>query len=59
MDYLKSAGNHKPSMLVDIESGRITEAEFINGRIARYADIAGMEAPYNIMMRGLVKSLEA
>ena len=59
MDYLKSAGNHKPSMLVDIESGRITEAEFINGRIARYADIAGLEAPYNIMMRGLVKSLEA
>lgn len=58
MEYLKSAGNHKPSMLVDIETGRITEAEFINGRIAMYADIAGMEAPYNIMMRGLVKSLE-
>lgn len=59
MDYLKGAGNHKPSMLVDIESGRITEAEFINGRIARYAEIAGLEAPYNIMMQALVKSLEA
>ena len=57
--YLKDAGDHKPSMLVDIESGRMTEAEFINGRIAVYADRAGMEAPYNIMMRSLVKSLES
>ncbi len=59
MNYLKSAGDHKPSMLVDIESGRITEAEFINGRIVRYAEIAGLEAPYNIMMRALVKALES
>jgi len=58
MNYLKSAGDHKPSMLVDIESGRITEAEFINGQIAVYAEMAGLEAPYNIMMRALVKSLE-
>ena len=57
--YLKDAGDHKPSMLVDIESGRITEAEFINGRIAVYAEMAGLEAPYNIMMRALVKSLES
>jgi len=58
MNYLKSAGDHKPSMLVDIESGRITEAEFINGQIAAYAEMAGLEAPYNTMMRALVKSLE-
>ncbi len=57
--YLKDAGDHKPSMLVDIESGRITEAEFINGRIAVYAERAGLEAPYNIMMRALVKSMES
>jgi len=59
LKYLKDAGDHKPSMLVDIESGRITEAEFINGRIAVYAERAGLEAPYNIMMRSLVKSLES
>ena len=57
--YLKDAGNHKPSMLVDIESGRITEAEFISGRIAVYAERAGLEAPYNIMMQALVKALES
>jgi 2-dehydropantoate 2-reductase len=58
IDYLKGAGDHKPSMLVDIQSGRITEAEFINGQIAVYAEMAGLEAPYNVMMRALVKALE-
>ncbi len=58
MKYLKSAGDHKPSMLVDIENGRMTEAEFINGRIAEYAEMAGMDAPYNKMIRALVKALE-
>ena len=58
VNYLKGAGDHKPSMLVDIESKRITEAEFINGQIAVYAEMAGLEAPYNIMMRALVKALE-
>ncbi len=58
MNYLESAGDHKPSMLIDIESGRITEAEFINGRIAAYGEIVGLEAPYNTMMRTLVKALE-
>lgn len=56
--YLKGAGDHKPSMLVDIESGRITEAEFINGQIVTYAEMVGLEAPYNKMMRALVKALE-
>ncbi len=59
MDYLKGCGDHKPSMLVDIENGRITEAEFICGRIAAYAEMAGLEAPYNLTMRALVKGLES
>jgi 2-dehydropantoate 2-reductase len=59
MTYLEGAGDHKPSMLVDIENGRITEAEFINGRIAGYGEIVGLEAPYNTMMRTLVKALES
>ncbi len=59
INYLKGAGDHKPSMLIDIENGRITEAEFINGQIALYAEMAGLEAPYNIMMRALVKALES
>ena len=57
--YLEGAGNHKPSMLVDIENKRITEAEYINGQITAYAKIAGLEAPYNKMMRAVVKALES
>jgi 2-dehydropantoate 2-reductase len=59
INYMKNAGDHKPSMLVDIETGRITEAEFINGQIGVYAEMAGLEAPYNIIMRSLVKALES
>jgi len=58
MNYLKSAGDHKPSMLVDIESKRITEVEYINGNIAMYGDMSGVRSPYNKTMRGLVKALE-
>ncbi len=58
INYLKSAGDHKPSMLVDIEGRRITEVEYINGNIAMYGDISGVRAPYNKSMRALVKALE-
>ncbi len=58
MNYLKNAGHHKPSMLQDIEGSRRTEVDFINGKIAEYGAQAGMETPYNTMIRGLVKALE-
>ncbi|MEE8495902.1 MAG: 2-dehydropantoate 2-reductase [Xanthomonadales bacterium] len=58
IDYLDATGDHKPSMLVDLENNRITEAEYINGKIAEYGDIAGVDAPYNKMIRALVKALE-
>jgi 2-dehydropantoate 2-reductase len=57
-NYLKSAGDHKPSMLVDIENKRRTEVDFINGKIVEYGQQAGIETPYNLMIRALVKSLE-
>jgi 2-dehydropantoate 2-reductase len=58
LDYIKNAGNHKPSMLQDIEAGRRTEIDYINGKIIEYGDQAGMATPYNTMIRGLVKALE-
>ena len=57
-NYLKNAGDHKPSMLVDIENQRRTEVDFINGKIVEYGRQAGIETPYNLMIRGLVKALE-
>lgn len=56
--YLKNAGDHKPSMLVDIENKRRTEVDFINGKIVEYGRQAGLETPYNLMIRALVKALE-
>ncbi|CAG0965892.1 2-dehydropantoate 2-reductase [Geobacteraceae bacterium] len=59
INYLKNAGNHKPSMLQDLEAGRRTEVDFINGKIIEYGAQAGMPTPYNNMIRGLVKALES
>jgi len=56
--YIKNAGNHKPSMLQDIEAGRRTEIDYINGKIVEYGRQAGIATPYNTMIRGLVKALE-
>ena len=58
INYIKSAGNHKPSMLQDIEAGRRTEIDYINGKIVDYGHQAGVPTPYNTMIRGLVKALE-
>jgi len=58
MEYMKKAGHHKPSMLMDIEKGRRTEIDFINGMFVKYGTQAGIETPYNQTLRALVKALE-
>lgn len=58
INYIRNAGHHKPSMLQDIEAGRRTEVDFINGKIVEYGAQAGTATPYNTMVRGLVKALE-
>jgi 2-dehydropantoate 2-reductase len=58
INYIKNAGNHKPSMLQDIEAKRRTEVDYINGKIIKYGAQAGIPTPYNNMIRGLVKALE-
>lgn len=58
MEYMKKAGHHKPSMLVDIENGRRTEIDYINGKFVDYGIQAGIETPYNTTLRALVKALE-
>ncbi|MEW6488301.1 MAG: 2-dehydropantoate 2-reductase [Thermodesulfobacteriota bacterium] len=58
VDYMKKAGDHKPSMLMDIEAKRRTEVDFINGKIVEYGERAGVDTPYNRMIRAIVKALE-
>lgn len=58
MEYMRKAGDHKPSMLIDIEKKRRTEVDYINGKIIDYGERAGVDAPYNKTLRALVKALE-
>ena len=59
MDYMRNAGDHKPSMLMDIEAGRRTEIDFMNGKFVEYGKQAGIDTPYNRTMWALVKGLES
>jgi len=58
MGYMKSAGDHKPSMLMDIENKRRTEIDFINGKFVEYGLQAGVATPYNHTLKALVKAIE-
>lgn len=49
---------HKPSMLQDLLAGRPTEVDAINGAVCRRAAEAGITAPLNGMVLGLVRFLE-
>jgi len=59
IEYMSNAGNHKPSMLMDIENKRRTEVDYINGKFVEYGKQAGIETPYNTAIRILVKGLES
>ncbi|MFX1311298.1 MAG: ketopantoate reductase family protein [Promethearchaeota archaeon] len=54
----KSTAENKNSMLQDIINGKVTEIDFINGRILKYAKELGIEAPVNEILTGLIKGLE-
>jgi 2-dehydropantoate 2-reductase len=59
IEYMSTAGAHKPSMLMDIEAHRRTEVDFINGKFVEYGQQAGIETPYNVTLQSLVKGLES
>jgi len=59
LDYLRHAGNHKPSMLIDLERGRPTEIDFINGRIAAYGHGRNVPSALNTALTALVKAKES
>ncbi|HHC24511.1 MAG TPA: 2-dehydropantoate 2-reductase [Desulfobacterales bacterium] len=59
MNYMKSAGHHKPSMLMDIEAGRRTEIDYLNGKVIEYGRQAGVPTPCHTAIRSYVKGLES
>jgi 2-dehydropantoate 2-reductase len=48
----------KPSMLLDLEAGRPTEVDFINGAIPREGAKVGVAAPFNETVTVLARALE-
>ncbi len=52
------AYGHKPSMLQDVEAGRDTEIDFLNGAIVSFGRRYGVEAPLNEALVALVKGIE-
>lgn len=58
VEYLKNAGGHKPSMLMDVEANRRTEIDYINGKIVEYGARVGVATPYNNTLRTLIKGIE-
>lgn len=56
--YLKNAGRHRPSMLVDLENGKPTEIDRLNGRIVHYGQKHCVPTPLNQSMTAMVHLLE-
>ena len=60
IEYMRNAGNHKPSMLMDIENGRRTEIDYINRQSSlNTAGGPASKRPNNITLQSLVKGLES
>jgi 2-dehydropantoate 2-reductase len=58
IEYLQKAGDHKPSMLIDVECKRPTEIEFLNGKVLEYGQRYSIPTPYNHFVTNLVRSQE-
>jgi 2-dehydropantoate 2-reductase len=52
------AYGHKPSMLQDVEAGRETEVDFLNGAIVAFGERHGVDAPLNRALTALIKGRE-
>jgi len=56
--YLKNAGHHRPSMLVDLENGMRTEIDQLNGKIVEYGRKHYLPTPLNQSVTALIHLLE-
>lgn len=58
LEYLARGGHHYPSMAVDMQSGRPTEIDYINGKIVYYGLQLNVPVPVNFTLTSLVKARE-
>lgn len=62
VNYLKGTaekvGEHYPSMHQDLKNKRLTEIDFLNGEVAKQAEVKGFEAPYSQLITQLIHAKE-
>jgi len=57
-EVARETAENKNSMLQDIERGKRTEIDYINGAISRYGQKHKVPTPMNDLITSLVKGLE-
>jgi len=57
LDVCAATAANRSSMLQDVEAGRETEIDAMNGAVCRMAEAAGAEAPWNAAVTNLVKAI--
>ena len=57
--YLRNAGNHLPSLAVDLIEKRPTEIDYMNGKIVDYGKKHYIRTPLNLTLTNLVKAISA
>ena len=55
--YLKNAGNHFPSLAVDLLNKRENEIDYMNGKIIEYGRKHYIKTPINLVFNNLVKAI--
>ena len=55
---LPKAASHRSSMLQDVEAGRRTEIDYLNGAVARIGKLRGIATPFNEAITSLVRARE-
>ena len=57
--YLSNAGNHMPSLAVDLINKRETEIDYMNGKIVDYGRKHYIKTPINLVLTNLVNAISS